>query len=479
MADIEKAYRNDAPARVGGLWLLSCAVAILVILLTSCATPSAVATGQLFQGAWEGVRIGVRLALTSIGNLLLHPLASMEGVDTALAYRDDLVRMIENGWDHYLRAARVDRGVLLEMSLMVVFAFGLGAVFTQILESCGSKLSRSTRFHLAVRTENVFKRMMKHARQSSGIWHRTVVLMRARNMLLERRRGVQTSGLRKAWRRIGYLARDGLEFGRVMVHHPLPCLVYGLIRTSFRLVRRLGIIFSASLRQFVFLAVPAAIVCQAWIADSLQMANIASEYRGKIAPIARQLVRDVEQLSLAEVQTHAGRLQSTYQDYRQQLLVPYQKEDRRLDTAVGELDRVVGEKNISDEAVYLRLDMLLSRYGARKIYLAKAIFIYNTEQPHSPTAPSRNWLVSYLDERDLYLEAQQKVTAPDKKAFLQHLVETLENTAIYEFCISRWDVTELLQRPLPVEHERCGSPEAPLERPAILNHADTHRSKEE
>ncbi|MGD8798200.1 MAG: hypothetical protein PVJ44_06740 [Desulfobacterales bacterium] len=430
---------------------------LLLILFTSC-DPDHTPGGEiLFITAWEGIQSGLLWVGSSIAHLVLHPLLSVQGVEHAVQHWDDVADALVSEWDYYRQAARLDSAVFVKSTLILVTALSLSVLVTRVLEKFASRLSSPAQRKAMDLSDSVMRGLSKIGRRNNAVLHQAVVFVRARNVLLTRRHGAHLKGMRRIrWRiRNGY--NDVIQILYMAFTQPFPCLVYAIVRLSRLLVLMLKSVLSATMRQLVLLALPVAIFFQPWISDTIRLQAMVTSGHQHIAPMVRQYRSDVEQLSLADLKIRTRQLQSAYQEYRLQFLILVQEADRIAKEQVGQLDKLVEENALTDQVIDTRLWFYTERFVMRKMYLAKEIFWYHMDAAHSPQAPSRNWLVSYEDEMNLFREAQQHVGAEDKAKFLHQIITGLENTILYELCIARWDVTELLDRPLPPKHQRCGS----------------------
>lgn len=430
---------------------------LLMILFTSCDSDQAPGAGTLLVTAWEGIRSGFLWVKASIAHLVQHPLLSVQGVEHAVQHWDDVADVLVSEWDYYLQAARLDSIVFVKTTLMLATALCLSVLVSWVLEEFASKLSCLAQPRAMDIANRVMKYVSKRGRRNSAVLHQAVVFVRARNVLLTRRLAVHLTGMRRAMWRIRNVFRDVMQIIHLAFTKPLPCLVYSIVRLSRLLVLTLKSVFSTTMRQLVLVALPVAIFFQPWINDTIRLHAMVKSGHQHIAPMVRQFRNDAEQLSLADLKIRAHELQSAYQEYRQQFLILVQEADRNFNEQISALDKLVGENALTGQVIEARLLFSTKRYGRRTFYLSREIFWYHMDTAHSPQAPSRNWLVSYEDEMNLFREVQQQVTAKGKAKFLQQIITGLENTILYEICIARWDITELLDRPLPATHKKCGS----------------------
>jgi len=423
----------------------------------SCGANNELSAGKLFVAAWEGIRSGFLLVGSSIANLALHPLLSIQGVEHAVERWDNVIDILMSEWLHYRAAARLDSIVFVKSTLMILSALSLSVFVTQMLEKFGGRLSSFAQRRAVSSSGRVTMYLKKRGHRINSVLHQAVVLVRARNVLLARRLGVHATGIRKVKWRTQNLFNDGLQIVYLAIVKPLPCFVYCFIRLSKHSVLLLKSGLSATVRQLVLLVMPVAIVFQPWIDDAIRVQAVVSGGHQRIAPMVQRFSSDVEQLSLVDLKIRTMQLQSAFQEYRKQFLILIKEEDQIFETEVSVLDKHAREKTITDQVVDARLGAILDRFGHRRVYLSEEIFWYHKDAPHSPLTPSQNWLTSYQDELNLFLEVQQKAGAEEKAEFLQQVIARLENTIRYESCIAAWDLTELVKRPLPVNHTQCGS----------------------
>ncbi len=447
---------SGSGVRYGTRQLLIWVFLLLLVLCISCDVNKTLSVEKLFVAGWNGARSGFLWAGTSIKNLIVHPLLTIQGVEHAVSHRDIIVKEFMCEWRVYLQALCLDRIVFVKSTLMILSTLGLSVFSTQVLELYGGRFLGLAQHGAVSFSGSIMSSIMKRGRRSKGVLHQTVVLVRARNILSERHLNIHVTGIRKVWWRYRNLFNEGLQIMHMAIVKPLPCFVYCFTRLSSRLMISLNTLLVAMIRQLFFFAIPMAIIFQLWIVDTIRMQAIVLAGHQRIAPVVKRFRGDVEHLSLADLQIQTGQIQSVYQEYREQLLILYREHDQVLGAELNTLDKQVAERTILDHEIDARISAIFKQYTRRRLYLAEELVRYHAERPHNPLAPSRNWMMTYQDELTLFLDVQQKVGG-EKSAFLQQIIDRLEKTILYIECITKRDTYEALQDPLPEDHESCGS----------------------
>ncbi len=436
----------------------------IVLLLQLLVAGGAFYTGSLesFLGAcWLGVQDGVELVGTSLLNLLVHPVLSFKGVESALEGWRLSFDALTSEWRHYYRAALIDSIVFVESTATLLSVLAAVVMGTQFLEGLRGAASRwgLRREEALVRTSRVS--LMRWLRRRGGLLREVVVLARARSLLSERRLGVQEQGFRWLKWRLRCLLRDVSSGIGVAGLRPLPVALYWMLLLLSAVVGMIRGIVSAMLRYAVLLVLPVPILLQLWIDDELRTEAIVTQHHARIVEAVKALLHDVEGVSSTELRTSIERVQSRYEAYRVALLGGVQAEDERLELALAELNASVEVDVLADAIVDFRLEAAFSRYARRRLYLTEEVFLRHKGELHSSTAPSRNWLVSLEDEAQVFLEAAQRAKAGEVASLLQEFADRLRRRRLYEACIAGWDPTVLLERPLAARPSECGSLESP------------------
>jgi hypothetical protein len=435
----------------------SCTLLILMAGVGVACSAEQGGDGYWSSSIAQGLAAGFVLLFDAVSNFVLHPVATLEGIDLALEHWQVTQGELLSEWGFYRRAFTEDPGTFVGFTLSIGICVLSSALVASFLEGVPGSPSRWRSKRLD--TQRI--PLQAAFAGGTGIVRRINTLMRATNMQKEKRLASRGRGASAFLRPVCWLILDFFKGLQRLVTEPLPYLGYLLYRLGDRIFALIKTTLKVTWRQLAYLLLPVIIVFQMWIGWSVDFSIASAEARRQLAPVAESSPDAVDSLTFDELKHRAETLQASYTKYREALLVPFRNLDQALDMRLTTLDGQVGAKGIADTAVELRLDVMFERYSRRKLFLAELLFSHPGDDKKALTDPSRNWLETYAAELALLTAINQQVRDSKANLYLAARIDELDRRLAFEYCISRYDKGELLVRPLASEHEYCGSLASP------------------
>lgn len=431
-----------------------CVTLLVALVGTSCNVGQKTANSYWVNSILGGVADGLTLVLSTLGNLVLHPVSTVRGLQLALQHWERSQEFLILEWDHYRSAFSSDTAEFVNISLSVALYVAASVLLAQSLEALADLLSHRRFSGVTVSLRSAIRR--------HGLVHRVYVLLRVRNIQLESRLASRGTGIRARFRRLQWAFADVGRAFRSATLYPLAWLLFLLCRIVDNVWRYTKVSLRYLWRQTAYLLLPTILIFQLWIDWSVDFDKSATEARQRLTPAAESYFAEVAVFEVAELRENTEALQSIYEDFRYRLLEPINELDAILDSELLVLNELLTAKIIQDPVVIdLKVAAMFERFSTRKVFLTELIFALPPATEGGWTSLSRNWLQSYLDEQTLLREAAALVQGPETKAYLASVIDVLDRRLAFEGCIAQYYVAELLERPLPERHEYCGTLDAP------------------